>query len=96
MSRVRQNLGVVVNEEELNSMKILRNRITCTEQMLKTIPVGIDQETMDKYVKSVVEERSENEWLVEVWWEKINKKYNLRGEIFIDHLDGSLFILKEK
>jgi hypothetical protein len=95
MPKVRQNLGILVSKEELDSAKLIRNRLSCADQMLKTIPDGIDQETMDKYIQSVVEAKSEADWLQEIWWEKVKALYDIREIVYVDYSDGSLFTYRE-
>lgn len=89
--------SIPIEKEEIDSMSIILNRIENTNQMMKTIPKDIDQQTMDKYITSVVYARSESLWLEQKWWENIKQKYNIKeNNINIDFDNSSIIIHGKK
>jgi CXXX repeat modification system protein len=95
---MRKNVGVIIDKEELNSIRLIYNKLAATSQMLKTIPEDVSQEAMNQYVNSVVDARGEVEWLQQNWWEAVILKYGLSSvnDLYVDFNDGNLFIEEKK
>jgi hypothetical protein len=91
----RVDLGIKVTKEELDSILLIRSKANSIAQAssLANIPEGVSQDTVDKYVKAIVNMKSEILFLEQDWWSSIMKKHNLTGEVHLDFSDGSLFTL---
>jgi CXXX repeat modification system protein len=89
----RKNLNIIVTEEELNDIKLIKSKSDCVDQAfnLVNVPSDASQETIDKFTNSIINKKSEVLFLENNWWGKTLAKYNLTGSIFLDFSDGSLY-----
>ncbi len=89
--------SIQIEKEEIDSMNIILNKLETTRQMIKTIPLNIDQETMNKYVNSVITARGESLWLEQKWWNMIIEKYNIsERNISLDFENSALIVHRGK
>ncbi len=87
-----------VDTEELDSIKLIMNKKQCTEQAFKTItgfPEDASQEMVSKFVKAIIDNKTEVQFLEDDWWSIVSKKYDAIGEVYIDFSDGMLYYWDE-
>lgn len=97
----RKDLGIKCDDNELNGIKIINNRMSCAMQALNpnAIPKDVDEKNARIFVMAAMDYKAEIDWLNEKWWEEMIQKYNLNvkansKDIHIDFADGSFYILE--
>jgi hypothetical protein len=87
-----------VDKEELDSIKLIMNKRSCTDQAFQCItqfPSNASQETVDKFVNTIIKNKAEVQFLEDDWWSIIATKYDFFGEVYIDFSDGMLYRYEE-
>lgn len=102
----RKDLGIVVTREELDSIKLIRNRATNALQAMDSRNIIVppkDASEQQKFiaeeqgrifVKGAIESRAEAQFLEEQWWADMIQKYNLVGNVYVDFGTGGLYTLE--
>lgn len=89
---MRKIIGITT-KEELDSLELIRTKITCSKQALQIMPEGTDEEK-DFYIKSVLDSLGNYTWLEQDWWNEIIKRYGLSRNdvVYVDFITGELYI----
>ena len=93
----RKNIAAV-DKEELDSLKLIMNKRSCTDQAFKMIasfPEDASQEMVDKFLTTIIKNKSEVQFLEDDWWSIVTNKYDIDGEVYIDFSDGMLYRYEE-
>jgi hypothetical protein len=103
---IRKDIGVTITREELDSIKLIRNRATNALQAMDSRNIVVapkDASDKDRYiseeqgrifVKGAIESRAEAQFLEESWWSDMIQKYALVGNVYVDFGTGSLYTLE--
>lgn len=103
---VRKNLGIAVTREELDSIKLIRNRATNALQAMDSRNIIVPPKDASEhqkfiaeeqgriFVKGAIEARAEAQYLEEAWWDDMIKKYNLVGNVYVDFGTGGLYMME--
>jgi hypothetical protein len=101
---IRKDLDIRCDGNELNEIKLIRNKVSCANQatdprMLGGIFQNIPEEEranaefiMKTYVKAALDSKSEAQFIEENWWSTMILKYKLTGNVFIDFNTGDFYI----
>lgn len=72
-------MEIKINESDSEAFSLINNKLSCASKALniRVIPKGVDQETIEKYLKSVLGIQSGYKYLLDSWWKKVRVDYNL-------------------
>lgn len=81
-----------VTKEELDSLDLIKLKISCARQAMSELPKGIMNEQIPLYVQSNVDLLGNYTWLEKDWWSEIIRKYKITIEpVWIDFSTGELY-----
>ncbi len=90
---MKKILGIAT-KEEIDSIDLIKTKMSCVSQTLKILPEGIKEEQINYYIQSNVDLLGTYQWLEKDWWEQIFKKYKIEKNtnVYIDFDTGELYI----
>lgn len=98
--RVRRNLGIFCSKEEMDSLSLISNRISCADQALKlaAIPNDATDKSIEVFVRTNINVKAENQFLAKEWWHDVIEKYNLPKDLPVqfDNNTREFFVLEKK
>lgn len=91
----RKNLGIKVDQDELNSIILVNTKISCARQAATpaAIPDGVDEKHVRLYVKGALDALAEAQFLASTWWKSMQHKHQLPTDrhIHIDFQSGEFY-----
>jgi len=93
--KVRKDLGIQCTREEMDSLQIYNNRITCAMQAMNpaAIPDGVPSEKVKLYIEGMVRAKGDAMFLIDSWWKEIISKYKLPPDTLLDFSTGDFYYL---
>lgn len=94
-------LGVSCSPDEIKSLKLIQNNVTCANQACSplAIPDNVPREKAETFVVGAIEARSRALWLQDQWWDEAIKKYNIQhtsdNPVYVDFITGEFYRYKE-
>jgi hypothetical protein len=94
---VRKNIGTSATAEEIDSLKILQNRLSCSNQALSigSIPDNVDQNKVNMFLKAAIESKAESLFLMDNWWKEVLIKYKIESNSHVDLQTGEFYIMEK-
>ena len=95
---IRKDLGIQCAREEMDSLQIYNNRMTCAMQAMTpaAIPDNVPKEKVMLFIEGMVRAKGDSMYLVESWWREIIGKYNLPQDTHLDFRTGDFYVLVPK
>lgn len=90
----RKDLAVKCTKEEFESMRLIRNRVICAQQVLnpRMVPQeGVTEDQVRLFVKGAIEAKAEAMFLEQDWWYEMNTKYKLPDQTHLDLITGGFY-----
>jgi len=95
----RKNLGIICTEEELQTIQLIQNKISCASQAASplSIPNGISEEKAKWYIQAAIDSLASYRWLESEWWKEMKLKYSLpQGHnVWIDFDTKEFYIIEQ-
>jgi len=97
----RLYLGITCTPEEIKSLKLIQNNVTCATQACSpnSIPDNVPREKAEIFVTGAIEAKARSLWLQDQWWDEAIKKYNIQhtqeNPVYIDFTTGEFYKYKE-
>lgn len=97
----RVYLSTSCTEEELKSLKLIQNNVTCATQACspESIPDNVDRQKAEIFIAGAIEARARALWLQDQWWAEAIKKYNLQhtenNPVYVDFITREFYQLGE-
>jgi len=99
MNQERKYLGISCTKEELDSIKLIQNKISCASQACRpdAIPDGVDEIKAKWFIQSAIDSLASYRWLEEDWWSEVKKKYELPKDVnvWIDFDNAEFYLIEE-
>jgi hypothetical protein len=91
------SLGIPVPKDELDSLRIIINRINCADQALnpRNIPLDATQDQVNRYVVAQNAAKADGQWLEQDWWQRMQKKFSLPDNATVDFMN-EVFAVEEE
>jgi hypothetical protein len=93
----RKYLDKKCTEEELNSIRLISTKISCSRQAVHPSNISEDctERQAELFVKGAIKAQSEAMFLENNWWQSMTAKYKLPEKTYLDFKDGSFYTVKE-
>lgn len=89
------------SKEEMNSLKLIQNNLTCATQAAspESIPDNVDKDKAVIFIAGAIEAKARALWLQDEWWDEIVKKYEIEhtqeDPIYIDFITLEFYKIGE-
>jgi hypothetical protein len=99
--RKRFYIGVSCTPDEIKSLKLIQNNVTCAHQACspEAIPDNVPREKAEIFIAGAIEAKSRALWLQDQWWNEALKKYQIihtqENPVYVDFSSGEFYRFKE-
>jgi len=93
---MRKNVGIICEKQDLDSIVLIQNKISCASQAcsIGSIPEGIEDRKIKLYIQAAIDSLATYQWLEKDWWDRARLKYKLPSNInvWIDFNNNQFYI----